>query len=119
MFSGLSPKSFSAAAFIEHMGVFYATTIGFLTSFTTPAPYVSCIGQAACRDFDKENTMGSGTAKFEGSCRNSATERLCCGLRKFPCALAPSCHFTFLFFACFHAVCWTFMGNFWGKSCLF
>jgi hypothetical protein len=60
--SGLSPKSFSAAAFIEHMGVLYATTIGFLASFTTPAPYVSCIRQAACRDFDKENTMGSGTA---------------------------------------------------------
>jgi hypothetical protein len=27
--TGLSPKSFSAAAFIEHRGVFYATTIGF------------------------------------------------------------------------------------------
>jgi len=98
------------------MGVFYATTIGFLTLFTTPAPYVSCIGQAACRDFDKENTMGSGTAIFEGSCRASGTGRLCCGLRKPPCALAPSCHFTFLFFACCHAVCWTFMGNFWGKG---
>ena len=34
--SGLSPKSFSAAAFIEHMGVLYATTIGFLASFTNP-----------------------------------------------------------------------------------
>jgi hypothetical protein len=117
MFSGLSPKSFSAAAFIEHMGVFYATTIGFLTSFTTPAPYVSCSGQAACRDFDKENTMGSGTAKLEGSCRASGTDRLCCGLRKPPCALAPSCHFTFLPFACCHAVCWIFRDNFWAKSC--
>jgi hypothetical protein len=79
--AGLSPKSFSAAAFIEHMGVFYTTTIGFLASFTTPAPYVSCIGQAAFRDFDKENTLGSGTAKFEGSCRASGTDRLCCGLK--------------------------------------
>jgi len=68
------------------MGVFYATTIGFLASFATPAPYVSCIGQAACRDFDKENTMGSGTAKFEGSCRASSTDRLCCGV-EYPHAL--------------------------------
>ena len=35
------------------MGVFYATTIGFLASFTTPAPYVLCIGQSDSRDFDK------------------------------------------------------------------
>ena len=27
-----------------------------------PAPYVSCIRQAACRAFDKGNVMGSGTA---------------------------------------------------------
>jgi hypothetical protein len=60
--SGLSPKSFPVTVFIERMGVFYATTIGLWASVTTPAPYVSCIGQAACRDFDKGNAMGSGTA---------------------------------------------------------
>jgi len=101
------------------MGVFYATTIGFLASFTTPAPYVSCLGQAAGRDFDKENTRGSGTAKFEDSCRASGALRLCCGSGKPPCALTLSCHFAFLPFACCHAVCWTFMGNFWGKSCYY
>jgi len=55
------PKKFFVG-FIEHLGVFYATTIGLLPSFTTPAPYVSCIGQAACRAFDKGNVIGSGTA---------------------------------------------------------
>ena len=29
------------------------------------SPYVSCIGQAACRAFEKGNAMGSGTAKFK------------------------------------------------------
>ena len=43
------------------MGVFYATTIELLVSVTTPAPYVSCIGQAAGRAFYKGNVMGSGT----------------------------------------------------------
>jgi len=37
---GLSPKSFFVAGCIEHMGVFYATTIGLWASVTTPAPYV-------------------------------------------------------------------------------
>jgi hypothetical protein len=41
------------------MGVFYATTIGLWASVTTPAAYVSCIGQAACRAFDKGNAMES------------------------------------------------------------
>ena len=58
LLTGLSPKSFFVAGFIEHMGVFYATTIGLLAFVTTPAPYVSCIGQAACRDFDNGNAMG-------------------------------------------------------------
>ena len=58
---GLSQKSFFVG-FIEHLGVFYATTIELLVSVTTPAPYVSCIGQAACRAFDRGNVMGSGTA---------------------------------------------------------
>jgi hypothetical protein len=58
----LSPKSYFVAGCIEHMGVFYATTIWLWASFTTPAPYVSCIGQAARKDFDKVNAMGSGTA---------------------------------------------------------
>ena len=35
-FSGLSPKSFFVVGFIEHMGVFYATTIELLVSVTTP-----------------------------------------------------------------------------------
>jgi hypothetical protein len=60
--TGLSPKRFFVTGVIERMGVFYATTIRLLPSFTTPAPYVSCIGQAACRVFDKGNVMGSGTA---------------------------------------------------------
>jgi len=60
--TGLSPKSFFVVGFIEHMGVFYATTIELLVSVTTPAPYVSCIRQAACRAFDKGIIMGSGTA---------------------------------------------------------
>ncbi len=60
-FSGRSPKVF-CWWFLEHMGVFYATTIELLVSVTTPAPYVSCIGQAVCRDFDTGNAMGSGTA---------------------------------------------------------
>jgi hypothetical protein len=34
--------------------------MGFLAFVTTPAPYVSlCIGQAACRAFDKGNARGS------------------------------------------------------------
>ena len=53
-----SPKSFFVG-FMERMGVFYATTIELLVSVTTPAPYVSCIGQAAGRDFDTGNAMGS------------------------------------------------------------
>jgi hypothetical protein len=35
------PKKFFVGGFIEHMGVFYATTIELLVSVTTPAPYVS------------------------------------------------------------------------------
>jgi len=31
--------------------------MGLWAMVTTPAPYVSCIGQAACRDFDKGNAM--------------------------------------------------------------
>jgi hypothetical protein len=54
--------NFITLAFREHMGVFYATTIGLWDSVTTPAAYVLCIGQAACRDFDTRNAMGSGTA---------------------------------------------------------
>jgi hypothetical protein len=34
------------------------------------SPYVSCIGQAACRAFEKGNAMGSGTAKFKDACRD-------------------------------------------------
>jgi len=60
--TGLSPKSFFVVGFIEHLGVFCATTIELLVSVTTPAPYVSCIGQAAGRAFEKGNVMGSGTA---------------------------------------------------------
>ena len=53
------PKKFYCCwVFIEHLGVFYATTIGLLASVTTPVPYVSCIGQAACRAFD--------TGKYHG-----------------------------------------------------
>ncbi len=62
IFVGLSPKSFIVAGVEGHLGVFYATTIGLWASVTTPVPYVSCIRQAACRDFDPGNTMGSGTA---------------------------------------------------------
>jgi hypothetical protein len=51
--AGLSLKSFLLLG-VEHLGIFYATTIELLVSVTTPAPYVSCIGQAACRAFDKE-----------------------------------------------------------------
>jgi len=61
----LFPRSFAiffVAGCIGHKGVFYATTIGLLASLTTPAAYVLCIGQAACRDFDTRNAMGSGTA---------------------------------------------------------
>ena len=49
------------AGVIERMGVFYATTIGLWAFATTPAPYVSCIGQAARGAFDTGNVMGSGT----------------------------------------------------------
>ena len=59
---GLSPKSFIVAGVEGHLGVFYATTIGLCLLSRPPVPYVSCIGQAACRDFDTGNTMGSGTA---------------------------------------------------------
>ena len=40
------------------MGVFFATTIWFLASFTTPVPYVFCRGQAAGRAFDTGTTWG-------------------------------------------------------------
>jgi len=56
------PKTIFVAEVVEQMGVFYATKIGLLGSLTTPAPYVSCIGQAAGRDFDTGNAMGSDTA---------------------------------------------------------
>ena len=62
VFQDFPQKVFLLQCFIERMGVFYATTIGLWASLTTPAPYVSCIGQAACRDFDTGNAMGSGTA---------------------------------------------------------
>jgi hypothetical protein len=39
-------------------GFFYATTICSYAGITTPAPYVSCTGQAACRDFDKGDALG-------------------------------------------------------------
>jgi hypothetical protein len=77
--TGLSQKSFFVAVFIEHMGVFYATTIWQLASVMTPAPYVSCPGQAASRAFEKENTMGSATAQAEGSSRATGADWLCCG----------------------------------------
>jgi len=105
--SGFSSESFSIAGFVEHMGVFYATTIWLWASFTTLSPYVSCIGQAACSAFDKGNAMGSGTAKFKGTCRDRGALRLCCGLRKPPGALVP--------FFCSHAVCRIFVGNYLGK----
>jgi len=56
------PKTIFVAEVLEQMGVFYAKTIEVLVSLTTPAPYVSCIGQAASRDFDTGNAMGSDTA---------------------------------------------------------
>jgi len=84
------PQKVFIAGFVEHLGVFYATTIRFVASLTTPAPYVSCIGQAAGRAFDKGNAMGSGTAKFKGTCRARGAVRLCCGSGKPPGALVSS-----------------------------
>ena len=56
-FSGLSPKSFFAM-FIEYMGVFLRHNNILIDVLTTPAPCVSCHGQAARRAFDKGNTSG-------------------------------------------------------------
>ena len=95
------------------MGVFYATTIGLWASVTTPAPYVSCIGQAACRDFDKGNAMGFWHCIIRRLLPCQWCFTVVMWLRKTPmrpCVKLP------LHFSCCHAVCWISLWNFWGKS---
>ena len=58
-FSGLSPKKiFCCWVYRAHGGFLRHDNrvIGFCHD--DPAPYVSCIRQAACRAFDKGNVMG-------------------------------------------------------------
>jgi hypothetical protein len=48
-----------ASVFIGHRGAFLRHNNIFIELLTTPAPCVSCNGQAACRAFDKgNNTSG-------------------------------------------------------------
>ena len=53
------------AVFIEHMGVFLRHNHILIDLLTTPAPCVSCPGQAACRAFDKGNTSGLALQNLE------------------------------------------------------
>jgi len=46
------------AVFIEHMGIFLRHNHILIDLLTTPAPCVSCPGQAACRAFDTGTTSG-------------------------------------------------------------
>jgi hypothetical protein len=102
---------------IERLGFFYATTIGCLSSFTTPPPCVFCRGQAGVRAFDTGNAMGLGTTEYNGCCCARGAVRLCCGLRKPPGALSCNCHISFLLCAWCHAACQILKGILLAKSC--
>ena len=66
-----SPQNILLVRFIVRTGVFLRHTNMPIRRYhdgsseraeESPAPYVSCIMQAACSDFDQENAMGSSTA---------------------------------------------------------